>query len=170
MKTFKISSLIACCILCVHVAAAQSVPAISIRYSDETIAGMIRRHKNARSREVVPPSSLAAKFKADFPKAHGVEWELADSVYQVEFKVRFRDCEAYYDFDGNLLMLVEEITRTELPAVVKNAAEAKYPKFGFEDIERIRRGSEVFYKIEMEHRDTDVKLLIKSDGTVSEEL
>jgi hypothetical protein len=148
--------------------AAQYVPAISTRYSDEVVAGMIRRHKNAHSRDVNPPSLLASKFKADFPKAHGVEWELADSVYNVEFKLRFRDCEAYYDFEGNLLMLVEEITRSELPAVVKNAAEAKYPKFGFEDIDRIRRGTEVFYKIEMEHRDTDVKLLIKSDGTVSE--
>jgi hypothetical protein len=63
-------------------------------------------------------------------------------------------------------MTVEEAYRSELPAVVKNAAEAKYPKYHFEDIDKIRRGTEVFYKVEMELRDTEVALLIQSDGTI----
>jgi hypothetical protein len=117
----------------------------------------------------MPPSKLATKFKADFPKTSDVEWEVTDSIYEVEFDVRFRDWTAYYDVEGNLLMTVEEIYRSELPAVVKNAAETKYPKYHFEDIDRIRRGTEVFYRIEMELRDTEVELLVQSNGTITEE-
>jgi hypothetical protein len=65
-------------------------------------------------------------------------------------------------------MTVEETYRSDLPAAVKNAAEAKYPKYRFEDIDKIRRGTEVFYEIEMELRDTEVKLLIRPDGTALE--
>jgi hypothetical protein len=170
MKLFKFSSVIAGCFFLVQVAAAQSNPAISKEYSNEAIAAMIQKHKSAHSRDVIPPTELAAKFKADFPKASGAaEWELAEGVYEVEFDIRFRDCKAYYDAKGNLLTVVEEIRRSELPAVVRNAAETKYPKYSFEDIDRIRRGTEVFYKIEMELRDTEVKILVKSDGILLDE-
>jgi hypothetical protein len=100
-----------------------------------------------------------------------VEWETANDVYEVEFEIRSRDVKALYDKDGNLLSLVEEIRESEMPAVVKNAAENKYPKYHFEDIDRIRRGTETFYKIEMEKSSSDgeVKLIIKSDGTIIEE-
>ena len=89
----------------------------------------------------------------------------------MEFEIHFRDFKALYDKSGNLLLVVEEIRQSELPAVVKNTAEGKYPKFHFEDIDKIRRGTETFYKIEMEKSfsDSEVKLIIKSDGKVMEE-
>jgi hypothetical protein len=100
-----------------------------------------------------------------------VEWETDGDIYEVEFEVKFRDYEAYYDVKENLLMYVQEIYHSELPAIVKNAAESKYPKYRFEDIDKIRQGSEVFYKIEMERKSSDleVKLLIKDDGAILEE-
>ncbi|MDR2423841.1 MAG: PepSY-like domain-containing protein [Prevotellaceae bacterium] len=169
MKIFRFLNVIVCCFLFVLTATAQSNLAISREYSNDAIAGMIRKYKRSNSRDVIPPAELATKFKSDFAKASKIEWEFAEKIYEVEFEVKFRDCKAYYDVKGNLLMLVEEIYRSELPAVVKNAAEAKYPKYRFEDIDKIRRGTEVFYKIEMELRDTEVKLLIKSDGVVLDE-
>ena len=166
MKSLKFLSVIAGCFSLVQIAAAQSNPAISKDYSNEAIATMIQKHKMSDSRDVAPPAALAAKLKADFPKAYQVEWEVANDIYEVEFDIKFRDYAAYYDAKGNLLMVVEEIYRSELPAVVKNAAKTKYPKYNFEDIDKIRRGTEVFYKIEMEYRDTEVKLLIHADGTI----
>jgi hypothetical protein len=169
MKLFRFLNLIACCFLFVRTAEAQSNPAISKEYSNEVIAAMIRKHKMSDSRDVIPSAELAAKFKTDFSKASRAEWEVAEGIYEVEFNIRFKDYRAYYDAEGNLLMIVEEIYRSELPAVVRNAAETKYPKYSFEDIDRIRRGTEVFYKIEMEYRDTEVKISVKSDGTISDE-
>jgi hypothetical protein len=167
MKILRILS-IAVGLLFIQTAAAQN-PAISTLYSNEELAQKVKTHKASHSRDVVPPTNIRQKFQSDFPKSSDVEWEASDSVYEVEFDVRFRDCEAYYDVNGNLLMTVEEMYRSELPAVVKNAAETKYPKFHFEDIDKIRRGTEVFYKIEMERRDVEVELLIRSDGIICDE-
>ena len=124
---FRFLNLVAGCFLFVQIAAAQSNPAISQEYSNEAIADMIQKHKASSSSDVIPTPELAAKFKADFPKAHRAEWEIAEGIYEVEFDVKSRDFKAYYDAKGNLLMVVEEISRSELPAVVRNTAEAKYP-------------------------------------------
>jgi hypothetical protein len=167
MKQLKILSM-AAALFFIQSAAAQH-PAISTLYSNKEIAQKIKTHKASHSRDVIPPTNLQQKFRADFPKASDVEWETSGGIYEVEFDIRFRDCKAYYDSDGNLLMTVEEIYRSGLPAVVKNAAESKYPKYHFEDIDKIRRGTEVFYKVEMELRDTEVELLIQSDGAVLNE-
>jgi hypothetical protein len=144
-------------------------PAISARYSNEEIAQMIKTYQTSHSHDVVPPDNLQQKFQLDFPKAHDVEWEMAHDIYEVEFEISFRDFKAFYDANGNLLMTREEIRHSELPAIVKNAAESKYPKYAFDDIYKIRRGTEVFYNIEMEHGKMEVKLSIKSDGTVVKE-
>ncbi|MDR2472494.1 MAG: hypothetical protein LBD53_02865, partial [Tannerella sp.] len=83
-----------------------------------------------------------------------------------EFEIKHIDYEAFYDMNANLLMMEHEISVRELPAVVKNAAESRHPKFRFEDLDKIIRGSETLYRIEMELNDFDVKMLIRSDGTV----
>jgi hypothetical protein len=169
MKTFKVLTLVAS-IFAIQMLAAQN-PVISNKYSDNEITEMVKQFRSVKAHEVAPPSNLQQKFHTDFPKASDVEWETANDIYEVEFEIRFRDFKALYDKDSNLLMVVEEIRSSVLPAVVKNAAEAKYPKYKIEDIHKIRRGTETFYKVEMEKRfsDTDVKLFIKSDGTVLEE-
>jgi hypothetical protein len=167
MKPLKIISM-AAGLLFIQAAAAQN-PAISTRYSNEEIAQAIKTHKTSHTQDVFPPEKLATKFRADFPKASDMEWETSGSVYEVEFDVRFRDWKAYYDAEGNLLMTVEDICRSELPAVVKNAAEAKYPKYCFEDMNKIRRGTEIFYRVEMELRDAEVELLVQSDGAIRSE-
>jgi hypothetical protein len=167
MKTLKILSMTAL-LFATQTLAAQN-PAISTKYSDAEIATLLQNFRQANSHETVPPADLQAKFRADFPKAYDVEWETAHNIYEVEFNLRFRDFKAFYDKDGNLLSVVEEIRQSELPAVVKNAADAKYPKYHFEDIDKIRRGTETFYKIEMEHGESDVKIIIQSDGKIINE-
>jgi hypothetical protein len=167
MKKLKILSMVAG-LFFIQTGAAQN-PAISTRYSNEEIVQKIKTHRVSHSRDVIPPANLQQKFRTDFPTASDVEWETAGDIYEVEFDVRFRDCKAYYDAGGDLLMTVEETFRSGLPAVVKNAAEAKYPKYHIEDIDKIRRGTEVFYKIEMEFRNMEVELLIQPDGIVLNE-
>ncbi|MDR2086034.1 MAG: PepSY-like domain-containing protein [Dysgonamonadaceae bacterium] len=140
--------------------------AISTQYSNEEIAQMLKAYKTSYSQDVVPPVALQQKLQTDFPHARDIEWETDGHVYEAEFEVKFRDYEAYYDDKSNLLMVVREIYASELPLVVRNAAESKYPKYHFEDMDKIQRGSEVFYKIEMERGEIEIKLLVKSDGTI----
>jgi hypothetical protein len=172
MKLIRISGMTAGLFLLIaQTGFAQTNPTISNEYSNGEIVQMIKRYKSAHSRDVVPPATLYQKFQADFPKTRDEEWESDGNIYEVEFEVKFRDCKVYYDAKGNLLMYVREIYRSELPAIVKNAAENKYPKYNFEDIEKVQRGTEIFYKVEMEDKssDSEVKLLIGEDGAILEE-
>jgi hypothetical protein len=172
MRLIRVLGAVAGLFFLAQTAFARTDPAISNEYSNDEIVKMIKKYKSAHSHDAVPSAMLRQKFQADFPKARDVEWESDGEIYEVEFEVKSGDCRAYYDAKGNLLMHVREIYRSELPAIVKNTAENKYPKYKFEDIEKIRRGSEVFYKIEMERKSSnpEVKLLIGEDGAILKEL
>ncbi|MDR0974030.1 MAG: hypothetical protein LBM61_08625 [Prevotellaceae bacterium] len=169
MKRLHVWSILFVGLFTTQIANAQQVePAMTTSYSNEAIAGMIRQHRASRARETMPSVSLQQKFVKDFPRAADSEWEFGAGVYEVEFDVRFRDYVAYYDEKGELLMVVREIARRDLPAVVKTSAEDRFPKYRFETIEKIQRGSEIFYRVEMELRDNEVQMVLKSDGTVLE--
>jgi hypothetical protein len=141
-------------------------PAISTKYSNEEIATHIQNYRNSREHDVIPAGALLQKFQQDFPNAYDVEWDTNDEIYEVEFDVKLHDFTAYYDKDGNLLMYKQKIKEKELPAIVKTGAEAKHPKYRFEEIEKIVKGTETFYKIEMEYQDLEVKMFISNEGKI----
>ncbi|MDR2118640.1 MAG: hypothetical protein LBP25_03805 [Tannerellaceae bacterium] len=167
MKLLKIATVITHLFFMQQLAA--QAPAVSTQYSGEEIARMLKAYTASHSRDIIPSTTLQQKLQADFPRARDIEWETDGNVYEAEFEIRFRDCKAYYDEKANLLMTVQEIYASELPAIVKNAAESKYPQHRFEDMDKIQRGSEVFYEIEMEQGEREIKLLVKNDGAILQE-
>lgn len=140
-------------------------PAISNKYADKEIANFIQNFEMSNHRDVTVDSNLLQRFTEDFPVTHSAEWESNGEIYEVEFEIRSRDFQAYYDKEGNLLMYKQEIPKRELPINVKNTAKAKYPQFRFEDdLEKIVKGTQTFYKIEMERGDMDVTVFILNTG------
>ena len=140
---------------------------ISTKYSDAEIETLIRDHKRMKSRHVQVDGVLLQKFQQDFPNARNarsVKWKTAAGIYEVEFKVENREWEAYYDADGNLLMYETEIGIQELPAIVKNAAEARYPGYRFDEIDKIVKGRQTHYKIEMKSGKSKAKMRITNAG------
>ncbi len=141
------------------------VPAISKAYSNEQIAQMIDGYKAALSNDVLAPASLAQKLAADFPKARDIEWENANNIYKAEFEIGFTGYKAYYDGKGNLISYSFDLSKSDLPEVVRNAVSAKYPKYRIEDINKIYQGSECFYLVEVERKEMEIKALFKEDGS-----
>jgi hypothetical protein len=144
---------------------AQTTPAITGIYSDKEIDQLVRAYAMADSRDATPSQSLQQTFVKNFPNAFDVEWETAANVYEVEFEIGHADYKAYYDKDGNLLMYYYEIKASKLPVAVRDAAKGRYPKYRFDEIKKIHKGTAVFYKIEMECRDSEFKIVVKSDGS-----
>lgn len=138
-------------------------------YTNAEINLLLQKYHSQHSRDVIPPSAIQQKFNSDFPSALDIDWEVSENIYEVEFEIKRKDYKAFYDDKGNLLMYSQEISKTELPAVIKNIAESKHPKYKFEDIKIIRKGSETFYKIEMEHRDVEVKFVLTENGSTVNE-
>jgi hypothetical protein len=172
MRTAKIFLCGLTAILCTYCAKSQIfnevTPVIAGKYSDTEIDSLIRAYASLPSRDATPSQALQQKFAKDFPNAHDVEWETAESIFEVELELGYTDYKAYYDKEGNLLMYGYEVRESKLPAAVRDAAKALYPKYRFDDIKKVHKGTAVFYKVEMERRDSEVKMVIKSDGSLVE--
>ena len=148
-------------------------PVVSTVHSDSEITALIQNFRQSRTREVSPTIVLAQRFQQDFPNARrGADWYTNNDVFKVEFEVGRRDFTAFYDQDGNLLLFRQEIRRSELPAVVRTAAENALPNYRIErDAYKIVKGTQTFYKIEMERfRSNDIILFVKSDGSIMERM
>jgi len=141
-------------------------PAISTKYDNAQIEKMIQSFRMEYSRDIMPPELLHQKFMQDFPENYDVEWETAANLYEVEFEIRGADYNAYYDGQANLIMYKYDIYMSDLPDLITNKVKSDYPDYRFDDMEKILRGTEVLYKIELEKGDYDVKLLLKDDGTI----
>lgn len=150
---------------------AQTTPTVSTKYSTEQIETMYINHEIENAIDVyTPPAKLLEKFNLDFPKARGAEWEQSSGLYEVEFEIGWigdTEHKAYYDMEGNLIMYKAEISENDLPGVVKNAAQAKYPNFRFDDLRKIVKGEQISYKVEMKKGNHDVELLVLNDGTIA---
>jgi hypothetical protein len=151
---------------------AQPTPATSNKHSNIEIEKMVGAYKAAPHRDVAPPANLQQQFTKDFPNARDIDWETGADVYKVEFEIGFiTDYEAYYDTNANLLMYTVDLRESELPVIVKNAAMSKYPNYEFDDARKTVKGTETFYKVEMEKKHAaDIKATYKPDGTFIKEI
>jgi hypothetical protein len=141
-------------------------PAISTKYSDNEIANLVQDFKNSHNRDVRVDGVLLQNFRQHFPNARDVEWETNNEIFEVEFEIQSRDFKAYYDKDGNLLLYVQDIHTRDLPSVVRNTATVEFPRYRIDDVDRIVKGTQTFYKIEMELRDHDVTVYVASNGAL----
>ncbi len=151
---------------------AQSNPAFATKYSGIEAENMTQKYKRSHSKDIRPTELFNQQLMKDFPDAKRIDWETASDVYEAEFEIGRTDYKAYYDNNAGLFMYVVEIRESDLPAIVKNTAQARYPKHNFEDIEKIVRRSGIIYKIELEREKDkrDVKALFKEDGNFIKEI
>jgi hypothetical protein len=142
---------------------------ISTQHSDAEIARLVQNYNNTPNHDVVVSGVLLQNFKQNFSDFRDVEWESNNELYKVKFEIQDRDFYAYYDKEGNLLSYKQDIHEGELPSIVKNAAKAAYPKYRFDDMDKIVKGSQTFYKIEMGLGERDVTIYVVSDGKILNE-
>ncbi|MDR1876098.1 MAG: hypothetical protein LBQ84_00585 [Flavobacteriaceae bacterium] len=145
-------------------------PAVSTKYSDEQIETQIQSYHAANARDVFPDETLSQQLKKDFPTARDIEWETAAGIYEAEFEIKQKDYKAFYDVGGNLLMYAFEIQPSGVPAIIRNAAKSKYPKFKLDrDAKKIVIGTKVLYRVTMESGETEIEATYNSDGNFVKE-
>lgn len=152
---------------------AQNSSDLTTEYTTTQIDEMLKKHEMSQTQNTYPSQELKNKFLMDFPKAKDVDWEKSEFLYEVEFEIGRiidKDYKAYYDMAGKLVAYKEEISTRDIPGIVKNAALAKYPNYRFEDADKIVKGKAVFYKVELEKGDMEVKLVLDDNGTIVHEM
>ncbi len=114
------------------------------------------------------PSVIVNSFKKEFPKASDVEWELkTNDVYEVDFEIGyFTDYEAWFDANGKLLKYSEELSKSDLPKIVKEYVKTNHASFHIDDAEKIVEGNKTHYKVEIEDGAKEQNLFFDENGKI----
>ena len=135
-------------------------------YTDEQIDILIAEYFSGIIRNTAAPANLASIFRAQFPNARDVEWEVSNEKYCVEFEIGDVDHKILYDAKGNALLYVYDIRTSSLPKAVSDAALQKYPGYRIDDAERLLKGSVKAFLLEFEKNGVrDINAVFSETGT-----
>lgn len=115
-----------------------------------------------------PPKNVVSAFKAKYPSAKRVEWEVKNTYQVAEFHIDFTEVEAWFDNNGQWVMTESDIKYSSLPVVIRNSFESgEYGKWEVEDVDKLERsGMETIYIIEAELGEQEVALHYLENGTL----
>jgi len=114
------------------------------------------------------PSVVLNQFNIDFPKAKDIDWEMEGNIYHVDFELGWdQDVEAWYESNGKLIRLEEELSRkSELPQAVIATIEKNFQSYEIDDVEKITENKNEYYKIELEKGKKEITININKNGTL----
>ena len=143
------------------------------------VAGFVLTGAAARADDKEIPKKVMDALKAKFPKAVIDKWTKEKEgdavVYDIEFKENGRKCEADIKEDGTYVNYEREIAAKDLPKVVTDAVEKKYPKATMKEIMEIMevKGKEdklEGYEINLVTADKkEVEVTVAPDGKILED-
>ncbi len=113
------------------------------------------------------PSVVMNAFSTTYPKATDIEWEQNVNVYKVDFDLSFQDHELLIDSTGKVIRHKQDINASELPAPVKDTIAKRYKGYRIDDADKIEQEGKVYYKVELEQKENELKLVFNPDGSVS---
>lgn len=114
------------------------------------------------------PSVILNNFQNAFPNACDIEWEKKGEKYKVEFEIGHRneDRSAWYDNEGQLLKLQQEISKKDLPEVISDNINKDYRWYIITDAERVTEGEEITYRVEVRSLTKEWEILYSQSGRV----
>ena len=68
-----------------------------------------------------PPKNVVSAFKAKYPSAKRVEWEVKNTYQVAEFHIDFTEVEAWFDNNGQWVMTESDVKFSSLPVVIRNS-------------------------------------------------
>ncbi len=118
------------------------------------------------------PSSVLASFKAKFPIANKVTWEMDYDKYEVEFTVSKVEFSATFDKDGKWLETETYLKITDLPKPIKESLTKKYGELSGYKIEegvKAEKEKETTYELEIKRGESLYELIFDENGKLLKE-
>ena len=115
------------------------------------------------------PANLISAFEKEFTNAKDVEWEKDMENYNVEFEIDRMDYDVCYTPSGKEVKRKVELLASQLPGAVQTTIKSKYPNLEADEVEMIRTGNEVMYKIELESFTKEIEITVDKNGKVLSE-
>lgn len=114
------------------------------------------------------PSTVLNAFSSAYPKATDIEWERHNQYYKVDFDLLLEDHELLIDSSGSIIRHKQDIGNGDLPAPVKEAIQKRYQGYHVDEADKIEQQGKVYYKVELEKGENELKVIFNPDGTLSD--
>ena len=123
---------------------------------------------SCKSDGYTPAKNVVSAFKAKYPSAKRVGWEVKSTYQVAEFYIGTTEAEAWFDNNGKWVMTESDIKYNSLPVVIRNSFESgEYAKWKVEDVDKLERaGMETLYIIEVELGEQEIDLHYLENGTL----
>lgn len=131
------------------------------------LAGLTMASCSSDIKESKVPSVVKNTLVTKFSYSGPVDWEKEQGNYEAEFREDTLGYKALISPQGNLLRYKEPIALNELPAAVRQTLQAQYRDHGVEDLEKVVRGQEAYYQLELEKGIKELQLVLTPDGMVT---
>ncbi|MBT0608367.1 hypothetical protein KIV10_09250 [Aequorivita echinoideorum] len=116
------------------------------------------------------PSVVKNTFKSNFPDAVSMEWEMRNSIFEVDFEVDGVDYAARLDNTGKLLAYKYDLSIKSLPQSLTDKLSLTHSISDWDDAEVVVENSKSFYQLEIENFFTNDKLILDNKGNLVETL
>jgi hypothetical protein len=112
------------------------------------------------------PDAIKKAFQQKFPTAKKVKWEKEGSNdYEASFLLNGKELSALYSPDGQLKETETEISISEIPKVVVDALNKKYPNVKIDEAAKIERAdNSIVYETEVKINKKKTDLLFDQNG------
>ena len=105
----------------------------------------------------------AASFKKDFKKASQVSWAEKNNYVLATFNIDKQTLFAYYDFQGNLIGVVQNILSTSLPEYLQKDIKKHYADYWVSDLFQVTYDEGVYYYIRL--KNADQTIILSTEGS-----
>ncbi|GGK57550.1 PepSY-like domain-containing protein [Rufibacter glacialis] len=114
------------------------------------------------------PSLVQNSVHVKFPQAKIIEWERTGAHFEAEFDIAGIDHTVLVDTTGQILMQKQDITSAQLPQAITVALQKDYQAYLIDDLEKVEREGQVYYQVELENQNEDLKKVYAATGALAE--
>jgi tRNA U38,U39,U40 pseudouridine synthase TruA len=114
------------------------------------------------------PASVMNAFKAKFPSATNVKWEMEKSKeYEAEFKLSGAEYSANFNQEGKWLETEIEIEESQLPMAVSQAISKDFAGFKVDEAEKTETSdNKTFYEVDVTKNKEKYEVQISPSGEI----
>lgn len=112
------------------------------------------------------PSIIINNFQKSFPQAKDVEWKKRNEMYCVEFEIGFWNDEQtiWYDQNGKMMRHEKEISKKELPEIIRIYISNNYPWYWIREVKKISENGKNNYEVEIRSISEEWELVFDESG------
>ncbi|MBB1285816.1 PepSY-like domain-containing protein [Flavisolibacter sp. BT320] len=130
------------------------------------VAGLLTACSNQQISSSKVPSVVLNAISEQYPAKDDVEWKKLGNLYEAEIDLNDSvDVTVQVTEAGQVMLQKQDIATAELPASVLSSIQAQYADYTIDEVEKVTKGSTVYYQLELEASGKkDKKLVLLADG------